>query len=246
MEILYGRNPVYESLRAGLRPARSLFLAEGHQEKKIIDEIVQLAKARNLPIKQVSKNQITQMAGHDHHQGVVLETGDYPYKLLDELLSNIPPEEPPFLLLLDLLQDPQNVGSLLRTADAVGVHGVILQERRGVGVTPAVVNSSSGAAEHLQIAQVTNLVQVMRDLKVKDIWFYGLENDERAVSLYRANLKGAIGLVVGNEGAGLRRLVRETCDGIVSLPMKGKISSLNAAIAGSIALYTVWQKRGIE
>ncbi|MBN1317902.1 MAG: 23S rRNA (guanosine(2251)-2'-O)-methyltransferase RlmB [Anaerolineales bacterium] len=244
MELLYGRNPVYESLRAGRRPARSLFLAKGIQEKKIISDILQLAKANKLPVKQLDKSQLYQMARHDRHQGILLETEDYPYVPVKELLTSVPANESPFVLLLDLLQDIQNVGSLLRTADAVGVHGIILQERRGVGITPSVVNSSSGAAEHLHIAQVTNLVQTMRELKASGVWLYGLDQVKQAIPIHQANLKGSIGLVVGNEGEGIRRLVRETCDVLAYIPMQGKISSLNAAIAGSVALYTAWQQRG--
>jgi 23S rRNA (guanosine2251-2'-O)-methyltransferase len=152
--------------------------------------------------------------------------------------------QPPFLLLLDLLQDVQNVGTLLRTAEAVGVHGVIIQHRRAADITPAVVNASSGAVEHLQIAQVTNLVQTIKTLKDEGVWLVGLDLGDDAVRYDQANLKGPMGLVVGSEGHGLRRLVRETCDFIISLPMQGQIESLNAAVAGSLALYATWQARG--
>jgi 23S rRNA (guanosine2251-2'-O)-methyltransferase len=152
--------------------------------------------------------------------------------------------EPPFLLLLDLLQDVQNVGALLRVAEAVGMHGIILQERRAAAITPAVVRASSGAVEHLLIAQVTNLVQTMRKLKEAEIWLAGLDMGEGTLRYDQADLRGPLGLVVGNEGEGLRRLVRETCDFTIRLPMRGQIASLNAATAGSVVLYAAWQARG--
>jgi 23S rRNA (guanosine2251-2'-O)-methyltransferase len=178
----------------------------------------------------------------------MLETGEYPYADLPDLLEVASERgQPPFLLLLDLIQDVQNVGTLLRTAEAVGVHGVLIQERRAAGITPAVVNASSGAVEHLFIAQVTNLVSAMGTLKKQgDLWFAGLDTGPDATRYDQAKLKGGIGIVVGGEGKGLRRLVRETCDFIVALPMRGQVESLNAATAGSLALYEAWRARGFE
>jgi 23S rRNA (guanosine2251-2'-O)-methyltransferase len=152
--------------------------------------------------------------------------------------------EKPFLLILDLLQDPQNVGALLRVADAVGVHGVLLQERRGVDVTPAVVNASSGAVEHLNVTVVTNLVTVMRRLKEEDVWLVGLDIGPDTATLDQVDLDRPLAVVMGSEGEGLRRLVRETCDLRITLPMRGHVLSLNVATAGSIALYAAWQARG--
>jgi 23S rRNA (guanosine2251-2'-O)-methyltransferase len=182
-----------------------------------------------------------------NHQGVVLEAAPYPYVALDETFDPAALSgEPPLLLLLDLIQDVQNVGTLLRTAEAVGVHGVVLQERRAAAVTPAVVSASSGAVEHLKVAQVTNLVQAMKTLKEADVWLAGLDQGPDAIRYDQANLRGALGLVVGSEGAGLRRLVRETCDFLIELPMRGQVESLNAAVAGSVALYAAWAARGFE
>ena len=245
MDTLYGRNPILESLRAGRRTHRRLIVAQNVQEKGAVAQIVSLARAVRIPIQRAPKQDLGRQVGHRHHQGVALETGDYPYAETSFMLAAARSAgEPPFLLLLDLLQDPQNVGALLRTAEAVGVHGVILQERRAVGVTPAVVNSSSGAAEHLLVAQETNLVRTMRELKEANLWLYGLESGPEAIPFHQVDLGGPIGLVVGGEGAGLRRLVRQTCDQLIRLPMRGRIASLNAAVAGSVALYAVWQKRG--
>ena len=145
--------------------------------------------------------------------------------------------------MLDCLQDPQNLGTLLRTAEGVGVHGVVIPDRRAAEVTPAVVSSSSGASEHMLIAQITNMVRTMQQLKERNLWIAGLEDAPGAKVLWESDMKGALALVVGNEGAGMRRLVRETCDWMVRLPMQGRISSLNAAVAGSVALYEMARQR---
>ncbi len=246
-EILYGRQPVYESLRAGRRVLRRVLLAEGARESAIIAQIVTLAEGRSLPIVHVPREKLDDMAATEHHQGVALEASPYPYASMDDALALAAERhEPPLLLLLDLLQDVQNVGGLLRTAEAVGVHGVVLQERRAAGITPAVVNASAGAVEHLLVAQVTNLVQAMRALKEADVWLAGLEAGPEAIRYDQADLSGPLGLVVGSEGEGLRALVRETCDFLIELPMRGRVASLNAAIAGSIALYAAWRARGFE
>ena len=178
-----------------------------------------------------------------HHQGVAIDVDPYPYASLDSILEHRKEtDEPALILLLDVIQDPQNLGTLMRTAEAVGVHGIILPPRRAAGVTEAVVRASSGASEHLLIAQ-ENLDQSIRRLQEMDIWVAGLEMDSRAQMLGQANLSGPLGLVVGSEGSGLRRLVRERCDFLLQLPMRGQVSSLNAAVAGSIALYAIWEAR---
>jgi 23S rRNA (guanosine2251-2'-O)-methyltransferase len=147
-------------------------------------------------------------------------------------------------LLLDLLKDPQNVGVLLRVADAVGVHGIILQDRRSVSITPSVVSASAGSAEHLNVVVVTNLVQTMKTLKEEDIWMIGLDLGPNVSPIDRTDLNIALGLVLGSEGEGMRRLVRDTCDLLLTLPMRGQVGSLNVATAGSVALYSAWQARG--
>jgi 23S rRNA (guanosine2251-2'-O)-methyltransferase len=245
-EYLYGRRPVLESLRAGRRTLRRLIISESADDSDLIKVATTLAREAGIRVEKVRRNLLDgRIPREANHQGVMLETSEYPYLALPDLLSDSARQgEPPFYLLLDLLQDVQNVGTLLRTAEAVGVHGVIVQERRAAGITPAVVSASSGAVEHLKIAQVTNLVQAMKTLKEQDVWLGGLDVGEDAVRIDQANLRGGLGLVVGSEGEGLRRLVRDTCDFIVALPMRGQIASLNAATAGSIALYAAWQARG--
>ena len=247
MDILYGRNPVLESLRAGRRKPSRLVLAEGIRDQGGVREIVGLARSAQIDVRRVTKHELGQYVGHRRHQGIALETSSYPYVDLAEMLYAAHAiGESPFLLVLDLLQDPQNAGTLFRTAEAVGVHGVILQERRAIGVTPAVVNSSSGAVEHLHVSRETNLVRAMRELKDAGVWLYGLDGRPDQVPFHLAALDGPIALVVGSEGEGLRRLVRQTCDTLIRLPMRGRIESLNAAVAGSVALYAIWQARGFH
>jgi len=241
-EWIYGRNPVYECLRAGRRHFFKLNVAKGAQQKGRLADIVSLARSAGLNVDYVSRQQLDQVS--EHNQGVALEASVYPYAELDQMLDLARSQgEPPFILVLDALQDPQNLGSLLRTAEAVGVHGVLLPLRQTATITPAVVNSSSGASEHLLVGQ-TNLAQAIETLKQRDVWVVGLEGGPEAQLPGQLNLKGAIALVVGSEGEGMRRLVQESCDMLLRLPMRGRIESLNAAAAGSIALYLVWGERG--
>jgi 23S rRNA (guanosine2251-2'-O)-methyltransferase len=244
LETLYGRNGIHESLRAGRRKTYRLLVAEGIRESDTVNRIISLAKQTKTQISRVQRRDLDQL-GDVHHQGVALETSNYPYSSLDDILELAQTrDEPPLLLLLDLLKDPQNVGSLLRTAETVGVHGVVIQRRRAVSITPAVVHASAGAVEHLLVAQVTNLADTINRLKQRDLWVAGLEATDEAQSYHKANLTGALALVVGSEGEGLRRLVRERCDFLLQLPMHGQINSLNAAVAGSIVLYECLRQRG--
>jgi 23S rRNA (guanosine2251-2'-O)-methyltransferase len=243
IETLYGRNGVCESLRAGRRKPYKLLLAEGVRETDIINQIVSLAKQAGVRVVQVRRQELDQL-GDVHHQSVALEASDYSYSSLDEIVALARSRgEAPLILLLDLLKDPQNVGSLLRTVEAVGAHGVVIQRRRAVGITPAVVHASAGAVEHLLVTQVTNLVDAIGRLKGCDVWVAGLEATRDAQLHTEADLAGALALVVGSEGDGLRRLVRERCDFLVQLPMHGRITSLNASVAGSIVLYEALRQR---
>lgn len=243
-EMLYGRNAVREALRAGRRKIYKLVLTQGTQETGIVADIVTLANNSGVPVQQVERQQLDRL-GNFNHQGVAAEAAPYPYVELEEILAEADQrQEMPLLLMLDCLQDPQNFGALLRTAEIVGVHGVVIPKRRAVGITPAVVNSSAGATEHLLVARVTNLVRAMEELKARGLWMVGLEDVAQAHLYDQTDLAIPLALVVGSEGRGLGRLVRETCDMLIKLPMRGKISSLNAAVAGSIALYEAWRQRG--
>jgi 23S rRNA (guanosine2251-2'-O)-methyltransferase len=204
-----------------------------------------MAQARRIDVKRVTRRILDDLSNGANHQGTLLRVSPYPYMQLEDVLNLATARgERPFVLLLDLLKDPQNVGALIRVADAVGVHGVIMQDRRSASVTPAVVNASSGAVEHIHVVQVTNLVNTMKDLKKHDIWLVGMEAGPDVPALENANLNMALGLVMGSEGEGMRRLVRETCDLLMSLPMRGHVASLNVATAGAVALYAAFQARG--
>jgi 23S rRNA (guanosine2251-2'-O)-methyltransferase len=246
-EFLYGHWAVMEALRSKRRSLEQLLLTETVEEKDVIADITGLAKERGVKIQRVARRIMDDLAGGANHQSVALRVGEYPYADVEDILALAQERnEKPFILLLDLLKDPQNVGVLLRVADAVGIHGVVIQERRSVSVTPAVVNASSGAVEHLHIAQVNNLTNSMRDLKSEDIWMVGLDIGPDVPPLDKTDLNMSLGLVLGSEGEGMRRIVRDACDLRLSLPMRGKVGSLNVATAGSVALYAAWQARGWE
>ncbi len=236
-EWIYGRNAVMEALQAKRREVFTLLLAVGIEEKGRIQEILKLAAARKCKIERVPKERLTKMG--DNPQGVALEVSGYPYvDLSDILLLAQQRQEDLFILMLDMIQNPQNLGTLLRSAEAAGVHGIIIPQHRAADVTPAVVNASSGATEHMLIAQ-SNLVQVIDELKKLDVWVVGLEGGPGSQPVQDIRLDGPIAIVVGNEGEGMRALVREKCDFLLGLPMRGRIESLNAAVAGSIVLYQV-------
>lgn len=243
IELLYGRQAVRETLRAGRRKIHKILIAEGTQEKGIVAEILSAAQERGIPCIQAKREKLEKVSGGANHQGLAAEVSPYPYAEFDSLPS-ARPGETPLLLLLDELQDPQNLGSILRTAEAIGANGIIIPERRAVGVTPAVVHVSAGAAEHLRVARVKNLVRAIESLKERRIWVFGLENVPDAQIYTQADLAVPLALVIGSEGTGLRRLVREKCDLLLRLPMRGRVSSLNAAVATSIVLYEVLRQRG--
>lgn len=238
-ELLYGRHAVLEALRAGRRHIRRIFLAEGIERAPILAEITAAASLVGCAVVETPRQRLDD-AAPANHQGVIAQAAEYPYADLDELLTASGDR---LYLALDHLQDVQNLGTLLRTAEAMGVTGVILPGRRSAAVTPAVVNASAGAVEHLKIALVGNLVQTLEILKENGVWAAGLDAVPEAIPLARANLSGPLVVVVGAEGAGLSRLVREHCDWLVSIPMIGKVESLNAAIAGSIVLVAARQAR---
>jgi 23S rRNA (guanosine2251-2'-O)-methyltransferase len=208
-----------------------------------LDSLVALAEERRIRIDWLDRRELDRRAG-DHHQGVVAEADPFKYAHLDDLLARSDARgEAPLLVALDSLQDPQNFGTLLRTAQACGAHGVLIPEHRAVGVTPAVSNASAGAVEHLLVAQVTNLARSLGELKSRGVWAYGLAA-QGGQSYWDADLSGPLALVVGSEASGLGRLVRETCDLLVQIPMaQGAVQSLNASVAGSLVLYEVLRQR---
>ena len=240
-EYIWGRNPVLETLHASRR-VRRILLAEGQRESSIA-EIVQEAERQQVPVELVPRTRLDQLSKGAVHQGCVAQVDERTYVDVEEILAHAQRKnEPPFLLILDAIQDVNNLGSLLRTAEAAGVHGVIIPEHRAAEINATVVKTSAGATEYLLIAQETNLTRVIETLKKQQVWVIGLAGEGR--TLYtQANLTGPLALVVGNEGKGISRLVREHCDLLIQLPMLGHINSLNAAVAGSIALYEALRQR---
>ena len=240
-EFIYSRNAVHEVLRAKRRDVFEILIAEGAQEKGKLEQILKLAKERRVKVTRVPRTRLDKI--HENHQGVAAEVSKYPYSDVIEILERARQKsELPFVLILDSLQDPQNFGTLLRTAEAVGVHGIIIPLARTVEVMPSVVNASSGASEHMLIAQA-NLAQAMDALKDADVWMVGLDQAGVQMEAGSRHLRGALGLVVGSEGEGLRELTRKKCDIVLKLPMRGEIESLNAAVAGSVALYLAYLAR---
>ena len=237
-EQVYGRQAVRETLRARRRRATRLLLAEGARETGIVAEIVALSRQAGCALQRVERRELDRLGVK--HQGVVLEASPYPYVDLAAILALAEQRgEPPLLLVLDHLEDPRNVGALLRTAEAAGVHGAVLPKRRSAAITPAASDASAGAVEHLLVARVTNLARTLTELKQAGLWVAGLESLPEALPYEAVDLSGPLALVVGSEGRGLSRLVRERCDWLLKLPLRGRVGSLNAAVAGSIVLYWV-------
>lgn len=246
MEAVYGRQAILECLRAGRRKARRLMAQEGLRAAGILEEILAEAKRAGVAVQAVRKADLDRVTKSGHHQGLVLEAEAYPYAEEAAAWGVVGASgEPAFFLLLDHVQDPQNVGSLLRTADAAGVQAVFLPRDRSVGVTPAVVRASSGASEHLCVVRVANIAQTIDRLKKREVWVCGLDAAPGGADFTEEPLLNeAVALVVGSEGDGLARLVRERCDALIRLPMRGRVQSLNAAVSGAISMYEVRRRRG--
>jgi len=241
---IYGRHPVLEALRARAKIS-AIYLAEGQKQKGALAQIIAQAKQAKVRLKWVSRQTLTRLTeAKAVHQGVVAEIAPFRYSSVERILAQAKKKnEPPFLLLLDGIQDVHNFGALLRTAEAAGVHGVIIPQRRAASVTATVYKSSAGAIHYLPIAQVVNLTRTIKQLQQKKVWVVGL--DMAGKELYhQANLKGALAIVVGAEGKGLSRLVSENCDFLIQLPMKGHVQSLNASVATAILIYEVLRQRG--
>ncbi len=239
-DFIAGRNPVIEALKAG-RDINKIWIAEGSQ-KGSVQQIIGLAKDLNVMVQYVPKKKIEQMV-QENHQGVVAQVAAYQYAELEDLFKKAEKaNEDPFFILLDELEDPHNLGSVMRTADAVGAHGIIIPKRRAVGLTHTVAKASTGAIEHIPVARVTNLAQTVDKLKEKGLWIAG--TDAKGKQDFR-QLDGTlpICLIIGSEGKGMSRLLGDKCDFLIHLPMKGHVTSLNASVAASILMYEVFRKR---
>lgn len=237
--MIEGRRPVLEALRAGTQITRILVQKGTHGEP--VAEIISLAAAGNVPVEYWEKSALEKRALTRNYQGVLAETPPFHYTPFEELIS-VKREEPLFLVILDHIQDPHNLGALIRTAYAAGCHGVVIPERRAVQMTPVAVRTAAGAAEYLPVAKVVNLARCVDACKAAGLWVYGADMDGEA--LYTAgDYKGATALVIGGEGEGISRLVKEKCDHIMRLPMKGEVASLNASVAGALIMYEVFRQR---
>jgi len=241
-EYIWGRNPVLETMHSA-RQVKRLLLAEGQRDATTVAAIVEEAEQRQIPIDMVSRSRLDQLSHGAVHQGCMVLVEERKYSSVSDILAFAKRKgEAPFLLILDAIQDVNNLGSLLRTAEAAGVHGIVLPEHRAAEVNATVVKTSAGATEHLLIAQEANLTRTIELLKGENVWVVGLAGEAKTF-YHKANLTGPLAIVVGNEGKGIARLVREHCDLLIKLPMHGQINSLNAAVAGSIALYEALRQR---
>lgn len=235
-----GRNAVIEAYRAG-RPIDKLFILDGCQDGPILT-IKQEAKAKQTPVKFVTKERLDQLSETGKHQGVIAYAAAYEYATVEEILDNARQKgEAPFLFLLDNIEDPHNLGAIIRTANLAGAHGVIVPKNRAAGLTAVVAKTSAGALNFTPVARVTNLAKTIEELKKEGIWFVCA--DMGGTTMYDLNLKGPIGLVIGNEGEGVGRLVKEKCDMVASIPMKGDIDSLNASVAAGVLAYEIVRQR---
>ena len=241
--LLFGRNSVAEAFRSG-RAVEKLFVQKG-LESGPIQSIIKQAKTHGCVYSFVTKERLAQICGSDQHQGVAAYAAAYEYASVEDILDAAAKAgEDPFVIIADGIQDPHNLGAIIRSAHQAGAHGLIIPKRRAVGLTQTVVASSAGAVFYLPIAKVTNLTQTIRDLQRKGLWFSAADMDGE--SMYDCDLSGPIGLVIGAEGSGVSRLVKETCDRTVRIPMKGKIDSLNASVAAGILAFEVMHQRGVN
>ncbi|WP_277631076.1 23S rRNA (guanosine(2251)-2'-O)-methyltransferase RlmB [Atopococcus tabaci] len=239
-DLIAGRNPAIETLKSE-RDINKVFIQDGLSGTKI-DEVVQLTKDRRIQLSFVPKTKLDQLVDGANHQGVVVAASAMDYATIDDLFQAAEERgEAPFFVLLDGVEDPHNLGSILRTADATGVHGIIIPKRRAVGLTATVAKASTGAIEHVPVARVTNLVQTIQELKDRGMWFFGTDMKGQDYREWKA--EGSIGLVIGNEGKGLSRLVKEQMDGMVTIPMTGHVQSLNASVAAALLMYEGYRQR---
>lgn len=235
-----GRNAVMEAFRSG-KTIDKLFVLDGCQDGPV-KSIVREAKKHDTIVTYVAKERLDQMSDTGKHQGVIAYAAAYEYAEVEDILKNAEEKgEPPFIFLLDGIEDPHNLGAIIRTANQAGAHGVIIPKRRAVGLTATVARTSAGALNYTPVAKVTNLAAAIEELKEKGMWFVCA--DMGGETMYRLNLTGAIGLVIGNEGEGVSRLVKEKCDMIASIPMKGDIDSLNASVAAGVLAYEIVRQR---
>lgn len=238
--VVKGRNPVIEAVKAA-RTIEKLYVQKGINDGQV-KLIISMAKEKNAAVSEVEKKVLDDIAGDGGHQGVVALVSDFVYSTVEEILASAKEKgESPFVVILDEVEDPHNLGSIIRSANVLGAHGIIVPKRRSALITATVAKASAGAVEHTKVAKVTNITQTINQLKKEGLWIIGTDMDGE--SAYKSNLTGPIGIVIGNEGSGISRLVKDNCDLIVSIPVLGEIESLNASVACGIVLYEVVRQR---
>ncbi|MDY6011455.1 23S rRNA (guanosine(2251)-2'-O)-methyltransferase RlmB [Clostridium sp.] len=240
-DLIIGRNAAMEALKSN-KTIEALYVTNGPKEGSI-NAIINLAKDKKIVIKEVDKKKLDLMAAGNVHQGVIARITPYEYFEVKDILEDAKQKnEAPFIIILDELEDPHNLGSIVRTAETCGVHGIIIPKRRNVGVTPTVYKSSAGAIEHVKIAKVTNINNTIDELKEEGVWVYGADIEGKEYS-YEVDFSGPCALIIGSEGRGISKLTLKKCDKLVKIPMVGKINSLNASVAGGIMMYEVLKGR---
>ena len=236
-----GRNPVMEALKSGTNIDK-IYIIKGEAQGSVI-KIRRMAQEKRIPIVEVDRRKLDEMSNSHSHQGVIAKTSPVDYASVSDILKRAEEKgEAPFIVVLDEVEDPHNLGSVIRTANAAGVHGIIIPKHRSTGITATVAKVAAGACFYTPVARVTNLVRTIQELKEKGVWFYGADMKGEK-SVFETDFSGGVGIIIGNEGKGISRLVKEECDFLVQIPMKGEIDSLNASVSAGIFMYQAAYKR---
>lgn len=239
--IVYGRNAVIEGIKSG-RSVDKLFMQEAEHHEGSAGKILMLAKEHHIQVKFVGSEKLDQLTNHSKHQGVLAFMAAHDYVELEALFTRAEEKgESPFFIILDQIEDPHNLGAIIRTANVIGAHGVIIPKNRAVSLTATVAKTSAGAIEYTPVCRVTNLARTIEEIKSKGVWVTGADMDGEP--MYNVDMKGAIALVIGSEGKGISRLVKEKCDFVASIPMKGQVNSLNASVAAGVLMYEALRQR---
>jgi len=240
--IIYGKNPVIEALESG-QSINKIYLSSGPQ-KPVDRKIIQLARQRGIPVREVDRKKLLELAGTEKNQSIVAVLTEIVYSTIEDIFSRASQRsEPPLIAILDEIQDPHNFGAIIRSAEAFGFHGIIIPKDRSVGITKTVAKTSAGAVSHIPIIRVPNLAQLIKTLKIENIWITGTDQ-QAEIKFYEADLNRSLAVVIGSEGKGMRRLVKESCDFLVRIPMDGKINSLNASVAAALVFCEARRQRG--
>lgn len=239
MSIIYGKNPVTEAINSG-KTINKIYISKGSKD---LYDIIRLAKDNRIVVVESDKKKLDKMVDYNNSQGIVASITDYEYFDVDDILQEANKRgEPPFLVILDKIEDPHNLGAIIRTVECLGAHGVIIQKRNACQVTDTVEKTAAGATSFVKVARVTNITETIKYLKKKGLWIYGLDMDGKN-AVYDTKFDGAIAVVVGNEGEGISRLVKENCDFLVQIPMTGNINSLNASVSTAISIYEIVRQK---